>query len=401
MKRYKFITILVVFVLALFFISCTENRTDSIALTAKVKDDQSIIPTKVQFGIDRVYNYKVVVESNYSPLDSIYVKAYFTNGINIVDINLYDDGVSDDSLRSDLVASNNTWSGGINSNDFPNEGIWQLNVDILVANSIVINEHIFSDILVNQNTSPEITSIIGIEGADTLESGFDTKILTISIIDPDNDALGYNDNQTLKLEIRNRDNIDKDYEFVREDPLSDMIISLDSTLASGLATNDNYTLTFIATDYYGEADSLEIRNIRIENTAPTIKNVEYPDSINTTESGVFWVYTQINDSQGHLSHQDIDKVEIVINSTPYELLDDGDFAMSGDENENDGIYTIGFSYDVGDSGFFSMQILAYDKAGNISSPVDGNITLYSEKNNNNIGNSNAEKFNYSNPFNTK
>ena len=402
MKRYKFIVLIAVVVSMIVLGSCSDNVVESEEKSASIVEELSVVQTKVQFGVDRIYHYKIAVESNYSPTDSLVVLASFINGSTSLAMEMYDDGISDSLLRNDLVASNNIWSGGINSSDFPSEGIWDLSIEILVFDSVLVGgDQRFTVILVNTNTTPVIDGIVEISDGDSLISGFDTKNLTVSITDPDNDASGYNDNQTLKLEIRNRDNIDKDYEFVREDPLGNMVISLDSTLAYGLATNDQYTLTFIATDSYGEADSLSFGSIRIENTAPSIKNVEYPDSINTTESGVFWIYAQINDPQGHLSHQDIDSVKIMINSTPYELLDDGDFIMSGDEIENDGVYTIGFSYDVGDSGSFGIQILANDKVGNISSPVDGNITLYSEKNNNNIGNSNVQKFNYSNPFNTK
>ena len=391
---------IIIIILAILMFSCSENLVVPIDKKAEINEDLSVIQTKVQYGVDRIYHYKIAVESNYLSADSLIVLASFTDGSTSLTMEMYDDGISDDSLRSDIVASNNIWSGGINSNSFPSEGDWQLNVEIYILDSTLVSEYIFRDILVNTNTAPRIDFVNGIADADTLESGFDTRILTISITDPDNDALGYNDNQTLKLEVRNRDNIDKDYEFTRADPLSNMVIQLDSTLASELATNDNYDLTFIATDYYGESDSLSFGSIRIENTAPTIKNVEYPDSINTTESGVFWIYAQINDSQGHLSYQDIDSVKIKINSEFHELLDDGNFIMSGDEVENDGIYTIGFSYDVGNSGSFDIEILAKDKVGNISSPVNGNITLYSGKKNN-IGNNNAEKFNYINPFNIK
>jgi hypothetical protein len=401
MNKLQSILLLISTLIFFILFSCSENVLDPVNPSAKIIEELSTVQTKVQFGLDRIYNYKLAVESSYLPSDSLKVKAFFTNGGIRIDMDLYDDGISDSLYRNDLVASNNIWSGGINSNDFPEEGDWELNIEVFILDSTLISDHIFTNILVNSNTAPQINSITGIVEADTLESGFDTRNLTISITDPDNDAIGYNDNQTLKLEIRNRDNIPKDYVFQREDPLSNLMIQLDSTLACSLATNNNYDLTFIATDYYGEVDSLSFGSIRIENTAPIIINVEYPDSINTPESGILWVYAQINDSQGHLSYQDIDSVKIKINSEFHELLDDGIFIGSGDEEENDGIYTKGFSYDVGNSGSFGIEILASDNAGNISSPVYGNITLYSVKNNINIGNDNVQEHNYSNPFNTK
>ncbi|MCK5760931.1 MAG: hypothetical protein KAH33_06525, partial [Candidatus Delongbacteria bacterium] len=257
MKQLKKNTLITI-ILAILIFSCSENIVDPIDKKAEINEDISIIQTKVQYGIDRIYHYKIAVESNYTSEDSLIVLASFTDGSTSLTMKMYDDGISDDSLRNDVVASNNIWSGGINSNSFPSEGDWQLNVEIFILDSTLVSEYVFNNILVNTNTAPRIDFVNGIVDADTLESGFDTRNLMISITDPDNDALGYNDNQTLKLEIRNRDNIDKDYEFARVDPLSNMVIQLDSSLAVELATNDNYDLTFIATDYYGESDSLSL-----------------------------------------------------------------------------------------------------------------------------------------------
>jgi hypothetical protein len=311
---------------------------------------------------------------------------------------LYDDGVTDDSLRNDIAASNNVWSGGINALDFPFEGEWLLNVYTELSGISLESFDPFTGIMVRNNTAPVITGLSGIAEYDTLQSGFQPISITLSISDPDNDASGYNDNQSLKLEIRNRDNIPKDYEFVRTNPLSNMIIQLDSTLASGLKTNNRYKFTFIATDLYGEADSLALDYIRIENNPPVIVSVEHPDTINTAEQGVFWIKSLINDPQGHLSYQDIDKVEIELNSDFYSLLDDGEFAVSGDEIENDGIYTIGFSYNSGNSGTFGFTIKAYDKAGNISMAYDSSITLSPDKSQSSTGKINEIRYNYSNPF---
>ncbi len=344
----------------------------------RLEPQRSVVPARMQFQKNRVYHFKLSFDSNYLSGDGLEVKSFFISGPDTVRMELYDDGVSDDSLRNDIAASNNVWSGGINGNDFPFEGEWTLHTVSFIDHIPLTHHEPFGGILVKYNTPPEITSITGIAEGDTLISGFSTRSVSAAITDPDNDASGYNDNQTIKLEIRNRDNIPKDLYFQRTDPLGIMTFSLDSTLASGLKTNNRYKLTFIATDLYGEKDSLSLDYIRIENTPPLIVKVTSPDSIYTGEDGIFWIRSKINDPQGHLSSQDIEKVEIVLNGNPYILLDDGNFGSSGDDIKDDGIYSIGFSFNAGTSGTYGFSINAYDKAGNQSVPYVSSITLVPE-----------------------
>jgi hypothetical protein len=402
MKRYKFVVLLAIAVSATFFAACSDSVLESEEKSASIVEELSIIQTKVQFGIDRIYHYKIAVESNYLPTDSLTVLAYFTNGVININLPLYDDGVSDSLYRNDLVASNNIWSGGINSNDFPNEGDWELNIEVFILDSTLISDHIFTNILVNSNTAPQINSITGIVEADTLESGFDTRNLTISITDPDNDAIGYNDNQTLKLEIWNRDN-SKDSVFVREDPLGNMVISLDSTLASGLVTNDNYLFIFTATDYYGESDIDTIKSVRIENIEPIIYNLQYPDTVFVPADNTifidFNVTVNVNDPQGYIA--DIDSVNITTNSTR-QMRDDGEGL---DEFENDGIYTMSYSINSSffpeDTAELPFTIEAIDKVYNKSNQLSGTLIFIKDTKSKTNRENDVQKFNYSNPFNTK
>ncbi|MBN2789527.1 MAG: hypothetical protein JXR69_05015 [Candidatus Delongbacteria bacterium] len=407
MNKLKYILLIVYTAVLLNSFSCSENTLESEDKTVKIIEDLSVVPSKVQFGKDRVYHYKVALGSNYLPSDSLRVTAFFTNGTSTVNMEIYDDGISDDSLRNDLAASNNIWSGGINSNTFPEEGNWDFNIEVYIPDSTLIYDYVFQNILVNENSAPVINYVNGIADEDTLFSGFSTKNIAISITDPDNDASGFNDNQTLKLEIRNRDNIPKDMEYVREDPLGTMIIKIDSTLASGLATNDNYNFTFIATDSYGESDSLEIKSIRLENTAPIIYNLIYPDTvfvpIDSTLFIDFKVTVNVNDQQGNLmtEDQDIDSVNITTNSTRL-MMDDGEGL---DENENDGIYTMPYTMN---SSFFPdtvaelpFVIEAVDKVRNRSNLLNGNLVFKKVSKSKTNRESNVQTFNYSNPFNSK
>jgi hypothetical protein len=390
---------------ALFFLSCENDPVNSNEDEKYLifDSDRCVVPNRIQYGKDKIYHYKIALETNYLKQDSLKITSFLITENDSVEIELYDDGVSDDSLRNDLAASNNVWSGGINAIDITTEGVWLLKVNVYIDNSIKITEQIFSDIFVKENTAPQITAVTGLVQNDTLESGFETRNITVSINDPDNDAAGYNDNQTLKLEIRNRDNVPKDYEFDRPDPLNNMFIQLDSTLAAGLKTNSRYTMTFIATDYYGESDSIKFDYIRIENTAPSLYNLNKPDTVfvpaDSTLFVDFSVLVNLNDPQGNLESQDIQEV-LITTGSPRPMRDDGEEL---DAVKDDGIYTISFSVS---SSFFSgtqaelpFTIQAMDKAGNPSGVLSG-VLLFVEKEFKNTKRSTDEShFIYINPFN--
>lgn len=368
--------------------------------------NKSVIPDRIQFGLDKIYHFKLAFDTNYLSEEGFRPAAYFIYNSQIIDIPLYDDGFSDDSLRNDLVALNNIWSGGINSKDFPAEGEWPLYLESYLYNELIETYQPVTGILVRNNTAPVIEQISGIAENDTLVSGFNPIQIVLDINDPDNDESGYNDNQTLRLEVRNRDNIPKDLEFTRSDPLSDMTIGLDSTLAAGLKTNDRYKFTFIATDLYGEKDSLSFDNIRIENTAPSVSNLQYPDTvfIPAQDSIYFSIEVNVNDPQGHLESQDIDTVELTIPSLSFTegMRDDGNFYGSGDSEENDGVYTISFWVrSTNEEAVYPFGITAEDKAGNISSEINGTLIFAAGGKNYVIRGSNETGLDYFSPFNIR
>jgi len=361
-----------------------------------LETEKSIVPVRVQYSKDIIYYFRVAFDTNAYTDDSLNVTSFFTLGEDTVGLDLYDDGVSDGLLRNDLAASNNIWSGGISGLSFPEEGDWVLNVQTEMTGIRTETHEPFTGIRVKTNTTPVINSVTGISDPDTLISGFPARIVNVSITDPDNDATGYNDNQSLELFISGRSS-SKTYNFIRQDPLNDLVITADSTYAAGLIS-DRYSLRFIVTDYYDESDTLTTNRVYIENTPPVIVETVHPDTVTTTENGVMWIRSRVNDRQGHLSYQDIDRVEIEINSYVFQLLDDGEFNYSGDETENDGIYSVGFSFDAGDSGSFDISITAYDKAGNLSPEYQSSIILVPGKTENTHGKYNETNFNYNNPF---
>lgn len=389
-------TVLTIIITVFLFISCGNDpvNTNEDEKYADFDISRSVIPKRIQFGIDKPYHYKLFFDSNYKSDEGFLPVAFFTLEGDTVYMPVYDDGISDDSLKNDLAAANNVWSGGINSYDFPKEGNWILTIRPEVNLNLIISCDPVPGIIVNSNTTPEITQIIGLADGDSLRSGFESFPINVSILDPDNDASGYNDNQTLQLFIFNRYS-EKSYSYLRPDPIGDIIIPADSSYSAGLKSG-RYTFRFSATDLYGESDTLSVVNVEIENKAPVITSVSHPDSVDTSSDGVLWIKADINDQQGNLSYQDIDRVEIFINSSPYFLLDDGNYLLSGDETENDGTYTIGFSYNAGTAGVFNFSVTAYDKGGNISQVYVSDIVLVSDKDKRSAD---ENKFIYINPFN--
>ena len=361
----------------------------------------SAIPDKIQFGIDKVYHYRIRFDTDYMKNEGFFVSANFTYDDHIVEMDLYDDGVTDDSLRSDVVASNNVWSGGINSYDFPDEGDWSLNI-IANLNERVLDEFVYDTyIRVKMNTPPSITAITGILEKDTLHSGFPTFEITVSVDDPDNDSEGINDDQKLDLKIFSGTN-SKTFSYKRESPMSDFVIQADSTYASRL--KGHYSFEFTATDMYEETDVVVIEDIYIENTAPSLYNLQYPDTVYLPHTGenpvVFRIEVNVNDPQGHLEHQDIDAVFMIIPSLGYTgVMRDNGSLSSGDRFKNDGVYTISFQVGhTNNEAVYPFEILARDKVNNLSPVIEGVLIFFrgdEKKVNRSV---NEKNFNYPDPF---
>ncbi len=342
----------------------------------------SVIPVMIQFGIDKVYHYKIRIDTNYMKSEGFFVSAKFSLGDKVVEMELYDDGISDDSLRNDLAASNNIWSGGINSYDFLAEGDWVLTVTTNLYDRKLDDFYYDKTVRIRANTAPVIEEVDGIFHGDTLKSGFPTFPITVKVEDPDNDSQGINDNQILDLKIIN-DISSKTFSYERESPMADFVIFADSTFASGL--KGLYSFEFTATDMYGETDILIIDDIYIENGAPSLYNLVYPDTVYLPHSGedpvTFGVEVNVNDPQGHLESQDIDAVVFRIPSLSYTgIMRDNGSSASGDRIKDDGIYTI--SFQVGSSNqeaVYPFEITARDKVNNLSPVLEGVLIFVREE----------------------
>ncbi|HQO08990.1 MAG TPA: hypothetical protein PLK90_00975 [Clostridiales bacterium] len=365
-------------ILTVFIISsCDEENVSpykddhSVVLDKKL----SVIPGRIQFSKNKVYHFKIAADTDYMVEDGFSTKAFFTLGDHDIEMQLYDDGISDDSLQNDLAASNNIWSGGINSADFPVEGVWELKIDFVLNDSTVIGSDSFTGIKVARNTAPVITAISGVTEGDSLKSGFKTFPVTVSINDPDNDITGFNDNQKLELKITGRPDV-KYYYYDRKDPLGDIVINTDSVYASGLSTG-RYSFAFTAEDLYGEKDTLIVNGITIENSSPVISSVQHPDTVFVPSDSTlfvdFGVTVKVNDPQGSYEFQDIDNVAITTGSPRY-MRDNGEDL---DQTANDAVYTIAYSvsssFFTGETAVLPYSIQAVDKAENTSNILSGQL----------------------------
>ena len=125
-----------------------------------------------------------------------------------------------------------------------------------------------------------------------------------------------------------------------------------------------------------------------------------------TEGTIYFSVTvKVNDPQGHL--QDIDQVELIlyVSGNPQDpaiMGDDGNFNDNGDLLSEDGIYTTSYFVNSGNEGdSYPFTIRATDKVGNISEEITGELIFVKNLKSKTNREDDAEKLNYSNPFNTK
>ncbi len=344
--------------------------------------ERSVVPFRIKAESNEIYRYKIAVETNYGINDGFKIDAFFRSGQDSLHMDLYDDGVSDDSLRNDLAASNNIWSGGINANDFPYDGDWKINVNYLLSDSVVLATEECGTVYVVINSLPVIDSLSGINDSDVFESGFDTRNVEVTVSDSNNLTVPY-DEQVLKLELLDNSGIVlKESSYSRINTTQDFLFNIDSTFAAAIPFSRNYRIKLTATDLYGDSSFRELTNITIRNTAPVLDaaGLVYPDTvfIPVQDSIYFSVTVKVNDPQGHLEYQDIDEVTVTINSVPFSMRDDGNENYypynSGDLIKNDGIYTATFKVkSTNIEAVYPFQVQACDKVGNLSNVLNGQI----------------------------
>ncbi len=362
--------------IALFLLNLTscsddeDNKVESIERYINIIEDETIIPEKVAFNRDKQIVFKIKIEENYVELDLgdylIMDTELYLNDSTIVPITFFDDG-GIDPMSYDFVAQNKLWTGVVNSLDFPSEGSYLLRDSIRmlddygnVTNLLTLNR----SIIVKENRAPVIESITGISSGDILESGFDNLELEIDVTDEDNDINSNNDSQLLYFSLLDSmDLVLKVDTVTRAELLDNFEIILDSTYAAGVKSSSFYKLQFLAEDEFNTFSNTELyENIRIENEKPIVDSVRIVRS-----DSLYFIRAYINDKQGNLSNEDINEVKMKfsVGTTWEDMFDNGDFSLYGDENIDDGIYSVIFNFSGVPIGTYEFEVIVSDKDGNI------------------------------------
>jgi len=399
--------LLTAFAALMLFSSCEEETVYNEGSDyVRLDSEMSVISYRIQFMKDINYNFRIAVETDYLKEEGFGTKAFLRKDGDQIRIDLYDDGVSDGLLRCDLAASNNIWSGGINAGDIPEEGAWVLDIEYSLNDSILLGSDSPGIVYVVKNSAPEIDQVTGLADSEIFDSGFETRTVTVAVSDSNNAVVPY-DEQELKLRLYNiSGTLLKENIYKRANNLTDFIFNLDSTYAAGIPTLRNYRFDLEATDMYGESSSIDFSNITIRNFAPSLKELQYPDTvfIPALDSVYFSVTVKPNDPQGHLEYQDIKNVIITVNSSPFNMRDDGNENSypynSGDLLKNNGVYTATFKVkSTNQEAVYPFTIQAEDKVGNTSSVISGQLIFVKETSKRTKRSSNESGFIYINPFN--
>ncbi|PID30908.1 MAG: hypothetical protein CR982_00650 [Candidatus Cloacimonadota bacterium] len=292
--------------------------------------------------------------------DSISISATLTNESFLLYVPFFDDGGFDQS-SNDHIPKDGKFTALLPKNSIP-EGSYKLNINAFHGNIEVSN--IF-DISFSNAKVPIIEFVSNLNNGDILESGFETIISSVKVIDEDN-INGVDDTQDLKLEIIKDGSVFKSFNYTRENYEDDFIVEIMRDISSALETGE-YTFKFTAKDDFDNISTPYILNITLVNGDPVIVSNNIPESIELEEGDNKTTFSvEISDGQ---TLSDIDKVEFKLHVSPtlYPMFDDGD-PLRGDLIAGDGIYSeiFSFPYNVVTPGEYLYDIIATDKAGNIT-----------------------------------
>jgi hypothetical protein len=409
--RIKYlILIAALFIVSAMIISCDEGLkvSDTDENFVEFDSSSSVIPDRLQFGKDEVRIFRLSLPTNYLKEDGFSVKASFKKGSEEVGLPLYDDGFSDGLLRDDVAASNNIWSGGINILDFPSEGAWELEYGYFINDTIALGSGSIYPVYVIFNYPPVISSVEGLSSSMIFESGFDTKEISVSVTDS-NDTQEPYDLHVLNFGLFNNLGVFiKALAFAQPGVGRDFEFKIDSTFAAGITYSRNYRLRLTTTDMFGESDNEEFTNIAIHNTAPSLYELSYPDTvfIPQSDSIYFSITVRANDPQGHLEYQDIKQVLINLNGIDFYMRDDGNENYypynSGDLLKNNGVYTATFKVKSTNlESVYPFTVIATDKVDNISPSVSGTLIFVKNSKKNVIKENDENHYNFASPFKSK
>ncbi|MBN1967921.1 MAG: hypothetical protein JXR48_02845 [Candidatus Delongbacteria bacterium] len=325
---------------------------------------------------DGIYNFKVIVDENYTPEYDIVFDGYIVTPDDSIIVNIFDDGGFNPN-SNDMIALDGIYTGSAEYNNlFSQDGILELSYKILrkdgstyLSNQMILDK----DLAIFNVHQPELNSIEGLNDNQILESGFDEIVLNPIFTDEDlNTAIS--DDHALNLEIMSNNVLQKSINFGFIDQFS-----IDSTLTAGISSG-NYDFIFTLTDSYGVNSNQHFYyNIYMENGLPNFESINIPEifQLDTTIINTIIFEVKPGDPQGY---EDIEKVSIYFegSSFEYQLFDDGSFL--GDI-PNDNTYVMNLVLkpeNIGPNtpGDYNYMIKIFDTSGSVE--LQKTITLQIE-----------------------
>jgi len=376
--------------------ACTEDPYSPDAVNNEFKIDKKDNVIKAVFASGSSYVLQIKIQNNYQQYDSITLSAVFKELNDSV--KFYDDGgVHQGSI--DLIAKNGIWTASF----IPDSNIISQNDTLLLNAKMYLNGQVIDSASqsfparIQKATAPIIGQLINLDSNDSLMSGFAPLEITLKVTDNDNLPGSYEDSLKAYFYINNQLGLNLRIDSIPAYFLDSnrFVWNIDSTFSAGLKTA-KYNCKFSVIDKFGLSSTKEISNLFIENTPPTLKKINFPDSasFNGTDTTTNIFNVRVNDKQGFKLTQDIQEVKFVLyakmnlpdNTSNYILLkrynlfDNGIIASTGDSTLNDAKYSCKVKFFHPDAtGFVSEKyyynVTAIDKTGD-SLTVRDSIKYY-------------------------
>jgi len=351
----KLLTYLISITALLALWACTEDPYSPDAVNNEFKIDKKENVIKAVFASGNPYVLKIKIKNSYQEYDSITLSAVF-KALNY-SVKFYDDGgIHQGSI--DLIAKNGIWTASF----IPDSSIIFQNDTLLLNAKMYLNGQIINSVSqtfptrIQKATAPIIGQLLNLATDDSLMAGFTPLKITLKVTDNDNLPGHYGDPLKayfyINNQLGNNSRIDTLPAYFLDSNRFDW--NIDSTFSAGLKTA-KYNCKFSVVDSFGLSSTKEISNLFIENTPPTLKKINFPDSASfngvDTTTNIFNV--RVNDKQGFKLTQDIQEVKFVLYAKTnlpnkpadyiflkrYNLFDDGNKILTGDSVINDAKYS--------------------------------------------------------------
>jgi len=372
-----FVKIATAFLLLLLLAACNEEIVPPEAAPEFAVEGFKT-PRRLNVGNPRDYDvaFRVTHPQEAAALAEVTLRFFGSDQTTLLlELPLYDDGGFLYPGDRDVIAGD-----GIFTNHFVSDSlIFPLGAVFMRATALDNAQQRvqsgFVEALALVNAPPQLLSV---NAPDTLFSGSRPLLFSVTVQDSNDieDVAGV----ALRLKRGGSEIASYLLEFQSKTAADSGIFGafVDSTLAAERL--GDYTLEFQARDESDDLSNVLTKEIFLENTPPSIFDLELPETFQRPSSGEDTIEVRIsaNDPQGL---GDIDSVKFVVQRTgglpsTIQMFDDGDFANHRDILAGDGIYSRGLTVSPQSTpGIFYFTFKAIDKVSNQSTTITDSLEI--------------------------